>query len=171
MEKTVEYKPEPPVPNWLRRFDYVNIWQDGEVYLRRFYPFKWTHKIKIHQIFKSDLDRDLHDHPWNFFTLMLGGGYWEERPVSRKNPDGPTKVKYHNIGTFRFRRATDLHKLFLDMGPAITFVISSGKQRQWGFQTLEGWVPWEEYLNAGEVVPATKYTLNDGSTVNKVSNF
>src|SRR5574341_215024 len=34
---------------------------------------------RIHHILRSDRGRDAHDHPWPFVTLILRGGYWEER--------------------------------------------------------------------------------------------
>lgn len=35
--------------------------------------------VKLHHILRSDDDRDLHDHPWSFLSIILWGGYWEHR--------------------------------------------------------------------------------------------
>ena len=35
--------------------------------------------VKLHHILRSDDDRDLHDHPWSFVSVILRGGYWEHR--------------------------------------------------------------------------------------------
>lgn len=43
------------------------------VYQRWFFP-----GIYLHFFFKGDQDRDLHNHPWNAYTLVLSGGYSEE---------------------------------------------------------------------------------------------
>lgn len=54
---------------------------DGQevVYLRRFFLFKsrWGN-IYLHHILRSDDDPDPHDHPWDFTSLILRGGYVDE---------------------------------------------------------------------------------------------
>lgn len=37
--------------------------------------------IKLHHILLSDEDRDCHDHPWSFLSIILWGGYFEHRPM------------------------------------------------------------------------------------------
>lgn len=37
--------------------------------------------VKLHHILRSDDDRDLHDHPWSFLSIVLKGGYFEHRPA------------------------------------------------------------------------------------------
>ena len=54
-------------------------------YLIRYYLFlkdrkKFPFNVTLHKILKSDVD-DLHDHPWNYSTLILKGGYYEWLPV------------------------------------------------------------------------------------------
>ena len=59
--------------------------RNQEPYIMRYYlVFKnrnlFPFNVFIHKILKSDDDKDLHDHPWDFFHLILSGGYWEEIP-------------------------------------------------------------------------------------------
>jgi hypothetical protein len=49
-------------PDWLRHFR-IDAKKAGRIYL--------------HHFLRSDYDRALHDHPWNFRTFLLKGGYRE----------------------------------------------------------------------------------------------
>ena len=54
---------------------------DKKPYLERYYLFLRDRKnfpfnIFLHKFLKSDSE-DLHDHPWNFISIILWGGYWE----------------------------------------------------------------------------------------------
>lgn len=102
-------------------------------------------RVFFHRILRSDSDRHLHDHPFNFVSLIVRGGYWEYRP----NPSmlRADKAQWHGFGEIIFRRATDLHRLVLDR-PAWTIVIAGRRLRPWGFQTERGWVAWREYQEA-----------------------
>jgi hypothetical protein len=44
-------------------------------------PPRWPRlpSIRVHHIIRPDLDRHLHDHPWNARTIVLRGAYAEER--------------------------------------------------------------------------------------------
>ena len=49
-------------------------------------PFLWRWNlmyrkgftVKLHRFLRSDPARDLHDHPWDFVSIILWGGYYEE---------------------------------------------------------------------------------------------
>ena len=52
--------------------------QDREPYLERYYVlFKervtFPYNVFLHKFLKSDPDH-VHDHPWNYFTIILKGG-------------------------------------------------------------------------------------------------
>jgi|ERR1044072_25256 hypothetical protein len=58
--------------------------EDGTPYLIRTYLFKSKlFQIVIHKVLQSDPDC-LHDHPWNFISLILWGGYWEGTTPEQK---------------------------------------------------------------------------------------
>jgi hypothetical protein len=44
--------------------------------------YKRLPNVRVHHILRPDLDRHLHDHPWNARTIVLRGWYVEERPGS-----------------------------------------------------------------------------------------
>jgi hypothetical protein len=51
---------------------------DGIVLFKRWsiaLPCGWS--IKLHHLLRPDYDRCPHDHPWNFWSLILWGGYEE----------------------------------------------------------------------------------------------
>jgi len=64
--------------------------RDGKVpYLIRYYVFLKNRKhfpfnITLHKVLVGD-EPTLHDHPWNYATLILKGGYWEHIPLKKRN--------------------------------------------------------------------------------------
>lgn len=92
---------------------------------------------RFHHILKSDV-ADLHDHPWNFVSVIISGRYIETTPTT-EHEYGP--------GSVLVRTAEQLHRLTLPDGPVWTFISVSKPRRKWGFQTSDGWVHWSRYLN------------------------
>lgn len=159
---------------WLERTGrcFVIRDKDGSVYLKRYYiffngkkdnleegPKQFSFNVFLHHIVRSDNDRELHDHPWNFTSIILKGGYWEEtffsfrndKPKDRiVNTDYPsTKKKWIGPSSINSKKATDFHRL--EMGDKAngtwTLFFRGKKQRKWGFWTKDGWVDFETYLN------------------------
>lgn len=68
--------------------------EDGEVYLNRWgWERDWLGGIFIHRMDAPDPGRDLHDHPWTFWSLILWGGYEEERCDVRIAPYRATMIE------------------------------------------------------------------------------
>lgn len=122
---------------------------DNEDYLERYYLFlkdrqTFPFNIFLHKFLKSDTE-DLHDHPWNFTTIILSGGYWEYTPLGKT---------WYGPGSVIVKKATDFHRIELDPSMCSpnyantwTLFIPGKKQRQWGFKTNKGsWIHHEEYL-------------------------
>lgn len=152
---------------------------DGKItslYLRRFYVWRsaWIGKnwgdLYIHKIARSDDDPDPHNHPWDFRTFVLKGGYTDEsysftetRTIScvpelatdwvgkrGRHPEHDDVVK---AGDTRFRPWFHIHRVILpDENPAWTLVATSGYRSKangdpsWCFVTEDRKVPWREYL-------------------------
>lgn len=133
----------------------------GEVklYLRRYFVRHSSPTqggIYVHHICRSDDDRDPHDHPWPYRSVVLSGGYWEEEwrtlpaDYDSGHPIRPWRagVKWHGPLSFLRRPATWLHRLRIPAGEECwTLVITGPQTREWGFETDEGWVPQQEYKN------------------------
>ena len=99
--------------------------------------------IRVHEILRSDLGRDPHDHPWPYITVILRGGYWEERYQGTEM----VSLKWHGPGSVLMRAATDLHRLCLPAGTTTHTLFMTGRYKQrWGFMTAKGKVPHNEYL-------------------------
>jgi len=123
------------------RWGFMNrrlIGSGDDVYLDRTYIVQtpWF-GIMFHRIFRPDNQRDLHDHPWNFFSLILRGHYLED------TPDGPRRRWWWN-----WKRAEDRHSIReVSRRPVWTLVFTGRKRRTWGFWVDNGtrWVRWTEY--------------------------
>jgi hypothetical protein len=114
---------------------------DGTLYLRRYYLVKTRlGGIYIHQIMRSDDDRCLHDHPWDFSSVILSGHYTEITPETCE------KGKVWKTGSLIKHSAEDAHRLVLE-NPVWTLVFIGRKAREWGFHTASGWTHWRDYLN------------------------
>lgn len=121
-----------------------NIGIGDDLYMRRYYT-KWD-ALRFHKIFRSDADRDLHDHPWDFTSTILRGSYAEYTPILVDGRVvGMGQSSYHP-GDVLVRKAEDLHRLEVISGPVWTAVIVGPTRRKWGYQTEKGWVPWDSYL-------------------------
>jgi hypothetical protein len=126
------------IKDWLWRHSapYFDITD----YMRRRWVFvcPWF-SARIHNILRSDHDRALHDHPFNYRTIILAGGYWEHLEDGSRTWYGP--------GSIRWAKATTLHRLELPEGKdAWSLFFMGQRQREWGFQTTGPWVHWKEYL-------------------------
>jgi len=117
--------------------------ESNEPYLERFYLFfkdrgDFPFNIFLHRFLKSDPD-DLHDHPWNYRTFILLGGYWEY------TEDGKF---WRGAPTYRYADATHFHRLELDKETDYcwTLFIPGKKVREWGFKTENGWIPHDKYI-------------------------
>lgn len=136
---------------WL--LPHRDIIKDGRLYLRRFYLTpKWFRRLTgrglfIHHIIHSDEDRDPHDHPWSFLTIMLKGRYVEHLYRITHGIDQTRVVTFNVLKPFRwlYRRAESIHRVFMT-GPCWTLVFVGKTSREWGFWTHHGWVHWRTYL-------------------------
>lgn len=147
---------------------------DGQIYLIRYSLFScpWF-AIKLHNIVRDD-DICMHDHPWTYISIILKGGYVEQKVASEKeidvnlkkglpNEKGEYSYKGHRLlsqytpgdylfytkqikhpGNILYRPAKTIHRLEI-FQPCWTLVITFKKIREWGFITKRGWIKWFEY--------------------------
>src|SRR5258708_5367788 len=98
---------------------------EGQAYLirRTLISFGKWFSIKYHQILMSDNQCE-HNHPWNFITIIMKGGYYEWTPVTqtekgkmlhnRIGVDGDIEVqRWHGAGSIMYRPAKWRHRLEL----------------------------------------------------------
>lgn len=134
---------------------------DGELYMERFALcsfFGGRFAMRLHHIVREDRDRHCHDHPWDFFSLVLQNSYVEARPLLQEGlwdgPDNGDETALQEKCTFTrrgflslgFRRALDRHKIVAVEPDTWTLFITGPYKNQWGFYTPEGKVPYRLYL-------------------------
>ena len=129
--------------NYFGRYRIINDRIDHEPYLERYYLFlkereNFPFNVFIHRFLKSDPD-DLHDHPWEFRTIILAGGYWEHREKG---------IYWRGPGSYIYAPINTFHRVELDKNIPYcwTLFIPGKRVKDWGFDTEKGWVQHEQYL-------------------------
>jgi len=103
--------------------------------------------VRIHEILRSDLGRDPHDHPFNYLTVILKGGYFESRYNDRGEFLG---AKFHGPGSVLYRPAGSWHRLDVPNGMTVTTLFITSKYvGTWGFNVKGKKVPHDEYDRSG----------------------
>lgn len=100
--------------------------KSGEVHFRRWEILKtrWG-SIWLHAIYKADQDKHLHNHPWDFKSLVLKGSYLEqtEKGIIKQHPC-----------KFNSRNGESYHKILELLSPVVyTLFFVSPTKREWGY--------------------------------------
>lgn len=137
---------------------------DGSLYMGRYCLFesRWL-SARVHHIATADLDRHMHDHPWNFVSLVLRGGYLELRPAEREpcfitvsKPRGlvwedeqveRSRMTQRLCGDLAFRRATDRHRIVSVLPHTWSLFVYGPVLQWWGFYTPQGKIHWRDYAS------------------------
>jgi hypothetical protein len=147
-------KPKILLGGWLRLFNQRTITshQTGAVLLRRFHVVQWGGPdgpgVMLHQFFGPDEGRCLHDHPWDFVSVILRGAYDEQ--LTEATPD-QSSIGIHcwrSRWSKRRLSATDRHRITWVAPGTWSLVLHGRKERTWGFHTPAGWVPFDRYDDA-----------------------
>jgi hypothetical protein len=112
--------------------------KEGKLHFRRWQILKtpWF-SIYIHGIYAPDQDKHLHNHPWDYKSLVLKGSYIEE------TNNGVNLLKF---GSVTSRNGEDYHKIkTLLTNSVYTLFIVSPAKRTWGYQVDGKWMHNEEY--------------------------
>ena len=125
----------------------------GNDYLRRWYiiPRNRWFNIYLHCFKRSDDDRALHDHPWwSLSVLLASDGELVEIEEQYQFPD--TGEIFYSSGR-RIRRFVPylrsprkIHRMVLMADEAWTLFITGPVVRNWGFDSVDGWMSHEQYL-------------------------
>ena len=119
------------------------ISRSGVVHFRRYRLLStpWFN-IYIHNILKSDEDSDMHDHPFDFTSVILSGAYYENFATP---PEFEINSKAYYAGDVIEHKAEDVHKITLLSKEVWTLVFTSGRNRMWGYHTDRGWLNHKDY--------------------------
>lgn len=109
----------------------------GELHFKRWsiISCRWFN-IYLHYINKADEDEDMHDHPWDFWSLILKGGYIEHSPL------GAVRRTFMHLA---YRKKEWPHKIGLIIKPTWSLVCTGSGNRTWGYATKNGWVDFKTY--------------------------
>lgn len=121
----------------------------GSIFFLRYTLLKtrWF-AVYLHEFYRGDLDRCLHDHPWDFVSVILRGGYWEHVTFGAAMLEGatfdasvgPTSVRFwRKPGSILRRPAEFAHRIELDPDRPHpwSLVFVGRKRRKWGFYETE----------------------------------
>jgi len=132
---------------------------DGQVYLDRWgIGHDRIGRVLLHRMEAPDPGIDLHDHPWWFVSIVLWGGYTEERALCREAP-GLAQIAERwpetcTRGVVEHRRWLSVRRMRLDECHTITglhrrrvwtLVIGGPRCRSWGFYLPTGYVSEKVY--------------------------
>jgi len=133
-------------------------------YLLRYYllwrnrPSWFPFNIFVNKYVISD-SCELHDHPWDFFTVILRGGHWEHVFVDNNNKE--TLRVWRTAGYYQLVHAECARRIELDetAGPCWTLCIPFCRWRPWGYyRRLEGgnestrWMDYEHYFRLRKTI-------------------
>ena len=101
--------------------------------------------VYLHKWDLPDPRPTLHNHPWNFLSLILKGGY------TQKTLDGVDRVRWFNfVGRKNFHAVTDVKK------GTLSLMIVGKTHQDWGYQTENGYVEFDKHPHSQEFALALK---------------
>ena len=112
--------------------------KDGKLHFRRWQIIKtpWF-SIYIHGIYAADEDKHLHNHPWDYISMVLSGSYIEK---TNKN------INFLSLGTITKRNGNDYHKIYKLLSKSVyTLFIVGPVKRHWGYSVDGNHITHEEY--------------------------
>lgn len=109
--------------------------------------------IYLHCFHRSDADRELHNHPFEkSFSIILSGGYSEERRVGRGVSRRNLEAGDINIIDANTFHRVDLKSTGSGELEAWTLFVVSGRSQSWGFwdRVTGKFTPWRTFLGIEE---------------------
>jgi hypothetical protein len=161
----VKYPP-PVSKNWgfMEWADIPDRADPELVYLRRFRVFQTPYvALYVHWIMTPDTDRDPHDHPWNFFSFILRGGYterlWETTtwPAGRTESQRISYIRRWNRFTLHRMPRHLAHKIISADTGLVTVILTGRRQGSWGFWTPGGFIDQKPYRAAERSISPNEF--------------
>ena len=123
----------------------MDIGAEGDPYLDRLRIVQtpWF-GVYLHHIHRPDRDRDPHDHPWAFASLVLTGRYTEV--IWNESRTATRARTWRRFSVHRMGRSL-AHIITRIEGPLWTLVITGPRRGDWGFWEDGRFVPWREYTS------------------------
>lgn len=120
--------------------------ENGQPYLERYMIARWgrngEHTIFLHRFLDSDSDQGVHDHPWDSKSLILSGGYTEERLIKENINGVPVeRIILRDVKPLSFNKIEKdtFHRIILkDKVAPWTLFYHGPRVKSWGFLTCKG---------------------------------
>lgn len=146
-------------PKWAvwKRLDIRN--NDGETYLARLriIDTPWF-GVYLHRIEGIDPQSDPHDHPWNFLSVVLAGGYteqvWRMHRGSSEKMHFPYVRRWPPLTIHRMKAEGVAHRIIETEPHTLSLILRGKRSREWGFWNIDsfaspterlGWTHWKDY--------------------------
>lgn len=119
----------------------------GDVHFKRWEILKtrWG-SIWLHAIYKADIDKHLHNHPWHFISIILKGSYKE---ITQKG------ISFQRPGKINIRNGENYHKILeVESKVVYTLFFATEPKRLWGYDVDGKFLDHETYRelkNKGEL--------------------
>ena len=119
----------------------------GRVYLRRLRIVDTPlFGVYLHWIYLPDREREPHDHPWKFLSVILRGGYtekvyWTFNQFLR----GQRSCERHGRFSVHTMPLESAHRIDALEDRTVTLVVRGRRCKSWGFWTRNGVVDWKDY--------------------------
>lgn len=130
---------------FAQRTPYIHITgaDTDDVYMGRWWLIKhraWLpFSVRIHHIVRPDHDRDLHDHPFDYRTVILRGWYIEDDIMGMRH--------VRMAGETAAARAQHFHRIAeVSSGGVWTLFIMGPRINTWGFLVGGRKINWRVYL-------------------------
>lgn len=137
-------------PRWAiwSRMEIPSPKNSGEVYLARLRIIQTPlFGVYLHWINEPD-GFDPHDHPWNFWSLILRGGYTEriwDKPLDIHIGGAKPYNRRWNRFTWHKMNTHTAHRIVKADNGTVTLILTGKRVGTWGFWTPNGWIEWNEY--------------------------
>lgn len=108
--------------------------------------------IYLHRFDGPDPRPTLHDHPWNFRSLVLLGGYEEALTYAEGPPGLHGSWAQRRAGRWNRKHAEDTHTITeLWRVPTWTLMLVGRRRREWGYVDPDGtWTRFDLHAHAAE---------------------
>jgi hypothetical protein len=130
---------------FLKWADIESAQRKGYVYLRRLRIIQTPlFAVYLHFIFEVDNDQDPHDHPINFVSIVLHGGYSEQVYYDQSNLNKHF-FQTHSVFSVHKMPKKWAHQIIKIRKKTVTLLLIGRRSRQWGFWTKDGWIDQNTY--------------------------
>lgn len=111
-------------------------------YLTRYYLFikhqqrgRFPFNIFFHKFHTTDEKKEMHDHPWVYFHIILSGGYWEHLFENDEESCTKTMRIWRGPGYWNWIDSRHRHRIELEAGNTKpwTLFIPFKREFHWGF--------------------------------------